>query len=52
MGIRFCCGLKKREPGAHKLQDFKEEKKEWEGKNRIQKTSIQYTPGASKAEMP
>ncbi|MBT2689829.1 FAD-binding protein [Bacillus sp. ISL-47] len=43
---------RKESRGAHKLQDIKEEKKEWEGKNRIHKTSIQFTPAASRAEMP
>jgi succinate dehydrogenase / fumarate reductase flavoprotein subunit/L-aspartate oxidase/fumarate reductase (CoM/CoB) subunit A len=48
----FAASVRKESRGAHKLQDIKEEKKEWEGKNRIHKTSIQFTPAASKAEMP
>jgi aspartate oxidase len=48
----FAVSVRKESRGAHKLQDIKEEKKEWEGKNRIHKTSIQFTPAASKAEMP
>lgn len=48
----FAASSRKESRGAHKLQDIKEEKKEWEGKNRIYKTSIQFTPAASKTEMP
>jgi aspartate oxidase len=48
----FAASARKESRGAHKLQDIKEEKKEWEGKNRIYKSSIQFTPAASKAEMP
>ncbi|WP_026581829.1 FAD-binding protein [Bacillus sp. J33] len=48
----FAASVRKESRGAHKLQDIKEEKKEREGKNRIHRTSIQFTPAASKAEMP
>jgi aspartate oxidase len=48
----FAASSRKESRGAHKLQDIKEEKKEWEGKNRIYNTSIQFTPAASKAETP
>ncbi|MBN8199857.1 FAD-dependent oxidoreductase [Bacillus sp. NTK034] len=43
---------RKESRGAHKIQDVKEEKKEWQGKNRIHKTSLQFTPLSSKVEMP
>lgn len=48
----FAASSRKESRGAHKLQDIKEEKKEWEGNNRICRTSIQFTPAASKAETP
>nr|WP_309472968.1 FAD-binding protein [Cytobacillus firmus] len=43
---------RKESRGAHKIEDVKKEKKEWQGKNRIHKTSLLFTPLSSKVEMP